>query len=312
MRHQLLFRRGVLAAVLLVVMAGTAAAQGGRAGGLVKDETGQAIKGATITAQNPDASPNSITATSDDKGRFQMIGLKSGDWTFYCQAPGYSPEVGNMTIRQSSTTPFTFTLKKVILPPSALGTLAAKDIQAELADADTLYNALKWDEAIAAYRALLAKTPSLSVINLQIAGAYRNKREFDKAIVAYNDLLKTDPANDKAKVGIAMTNLEKGDLEGAERALENAASAPGATREVFYNLGEVKFAKAKADEAVKAYERSAQIDPTWGKPVFAMGRVAMGRGDATNAIKFFEKVVDVDPVSPEAAQAKTLLAQLKK
>ena len=312
MRHQLLFRRGVLATVLLLAMAGTAAAQAGRAGGFVKDETGQPIKGATITAQNPDASPNSITVTSDDKGRFQMIGLKSGDWTFYCQAPGYSPEVGNMTIRQSATTPFAFTLKKVILPPSALGVLQAKDIQAELFDADTLYNASKWDDAISAYRVLLAKAPSLSVINLQIAGAFRNKGEFDKAIVAYNDLLKVDPGNDKAKVGIALTNLEKGDIDAAEKSLEAAAGFPGATREIFYNLGEVKLSKSKPDEALKAYERSAQVDATWGKPVFAMGRVSMTQGDNVNAIKYFEKVVEVDPFSPEAAQAKTLLAQLKK
>jgi Flp pilus assembly protein TadD len=312
MRHCLFFRRGVLTAVLVAAMAGVAAAQAGRAGGFVKDETGQPIKGATVTAQNPEASPNSITVTSDDKGRFQMIGLKSGEWTFYCQAPGYSPEAGSMNIRQSTTTPFTFTLKRVILPPSALGMLAAKDIQAELLDADTLYNASKWDEAVAAYRLLLSKAPSLSVINLQIAGAYRNKGDFDKAITAYNDLLKVDPNNDKAKVGIAMTSLEKGDIEAAEKALQAAATAPGATREIFYNLGEVKFAKAKADEAFKAYERSAEVDPTWGKPVFAMGRVAMKQGDSASAIRYFQKVLDVDPYSPEAAQARTFLNQLKK
>ena len=77
-----------------------------------------------------------------------------------------------------------------------------------------LYNAQKYDESIAAYRAIMAKAPALSVINLQIAAAYRNKKEYDNAIAAYNDLLKVDPNNDKAIVGIGMTNLEKGDLEG--------------------------------------------------------------------------------------------------
>ena len=312
MRHERFGRRSILAAVLVVTTAGIAHAQAGRAGGTVKDETGQPVKGATVTAQNPDASPNSITSTTDDKGRFQMIGLKSGEWSFFCQAPGFMPEVGTQNVRQSTTAALAFTLKKVVLPPSALGNLAAKDIQAELLDADALFNAQKWDESITSYRALLAKAPSLSVINLQIAAAFRNKRDFDKAIVAYNDLLKVDPTNDKAKVGIAMTDLEKGDIESAEKALEAAAQAQGATREVFYNLGEVKFAKAKPDEAVKAYERAAHTDPTWGKPVFAMGRVSMKQGDNASAVKYFEKVVEVDPMSPEAAQAKTLLQQLKK
>ena len=93
-----------------------------------------------------------------------------------------------------------------------------------------LYNAQKYDEAIAAYRAIMAKAPALSVINLQIAAAYRNKKEYDNAIAAYNDLLKADPNNDKAKVGIGMTNLEKGDLKAAEETLTEAAAERQARR----------------------------------------------------------------------------------
>ena len=108
-----------------------------------------------------------------------------------------------------------------------------------------------------------------------------------------------------------MTSLEKGDLDMAERTLEIAAQAPGATREVFYDLGEVKLARSQADEAVKAYERAAQVDPTWGKPPFALGRIALDKGDAATARKYFQTVMDVDPVSPEAAEATTMLRQLE-
>jgi tetratricopeptide (TPR) repeat protein len=150
----------------------------------------------------------------------------------------------------------------------------------------------------------------LSVINLQIAAAYRNKKAYDNAITAYNQLLKADPNNDKAKAGIAMTNLEKGDLDMAERTLEIAAKAPGATREIFYDLGEVKLARSQADEAIQAYQRAAQVDPTWGKPPFALGRIALNKGDTVTARKFFQTVMDIDPISPEGAQATTMLRQL--
>ena len=112
------------------------------------------------------------------------------------------------------------------------GGCAPKDLQSELADADELYNAQQWDQAIAAYKAILAKAPALSVISLQIASAYRNKKDYDNALAAYNDLLKVDPSNDKAKVGISMTNLERGDLKAAEDGLQKAVAAPGAGREV--------------------------------------------------------------------------------
>jgi Flp pilus assembly protein TadD len=315
MRQRFLVFRAALAAVFVAALASGAFAQTGRVGGIVKDEGGQPLKGATITAENPNASPSSFTATTDDKGRFSIIGLKTGSWTFSAQAPGFAPETGKMNVQTigAPNPPLTFTLKKGGGgPASALGSTAAKDLQADLATADLLYNSQKWDEAIAAYRAIMAKAPALSVINLQIAAAYRNKKDYDGALAAYNDLLKVDPNNDKAKVGIGMTNLEKGDLAAAEETLQRAAESPSPTREVFYNLGEVKFAKGDIEGATKWYQKAADTDATWGKPLFKLALVQLNKGDKDGTIKAMEKVIAVDPMSQEAAQAKAVIEQLKK
>src|SRR5262249_48791923 len=282
MRQRLQLPRSVLAALFVAMFAAGVAAQTGRVGGTVKDESGQPLKGATITAENPSASPSSFTATTDDKGRFSIIGLKAGQWTFTAQAPGFAPESGKLNVQTigSPNPPLTFTLKKGGggAGAGALSGVAAKDLQAELSAAHQLFNAQQWDQSIAAYRAILTKAPSLSVINLQIAAAYRNKKDYDSALAAYNELLKTDPNNDKAKIGVGMTNLEKGDIEAAEKTLREASQSTNATREVFYNLGEVEFAKGKTDEAAAAYTRAAQMDPRWGKPLFALGKVALNKG----------------------------------
>jgi Flp pilus assembly protein TadD len=315
MRQRFLGFRAVLAAIFVAAYASGAFAQTGRVGGIVKDEGGQPLKGATITAENPNASPSSFTATTDDKGRFSIIGLKTGSWTFSAQAPGFAPETGKMNVQTigAPNPPLTFTLKKGGGgPTSALGSTAAKDLQADLATADLLFNSQKWDEAITAYRAIMAKAPALSVINLQIAAAYRNKKDYDGAIAAYNELLKIDPNNDKAKVGIGMTNLEKGDLVAAEETLQRAADSPSPTREVFYNLGEVKFAKGDTDGAAKWYQKAVDTDATWGKPLFKLALVQLNKGDKEATIKGMEKVIAVDPMSQEAAQAKAVIEQLKK
>jgi Flp pilus assembly protein TadD len=316
MRQRLHLFRGVVAALFVAALTTGAAAQTGRVGGTVKDESGQPVKGATITAENPNASPSSFTATTDDKGRFSIIGLKSGPWTFSAQAPGFAQESGKLnvsTIGQPNP-PLTFTLKKggAAAPTSALGSMAAKDLQAELAAADADYNSQKWDDAIAKYRAIMVKAPSLSVINLQIAAAQRNKKDYDGAIAAYNDLLKVDPVNDKAIVGIGMTNLEKGDLKAAEETLTRAAQGVRPSREVFYNLGEVKFATGATDQAATWYQKAADSDPSWGKPLFKLALVQLNKGDKEATIKALEKVIATDPMSPEAAQAKGVIEQLKK
>jgi Flp pilus assembly protein TadD len=308
--------RGVLAALFVAALGSSVAAQTGRVGGVVKDEAGQPIKGATITAENPNASPSSFTATTDDKGRFSIIGLKTGRWTFTAQAPSFAPESGQLNVQTigAPNPPLTFTMRKGGGAPAggALAGLAAKDLQTDLAAADQLYNAQKWDDAIAAYRAIMTKAPSLSVINLQIAAAYRNKKDYDSALTAYNELLKTDPNNDRAIVGVGMTNLEKGDLKAAEETLSKAAQGPKPNREVFYSLGEVVFNKGQADEAAKWYQKAADTDPSWGKPIFKLGLVALNKGDKDTTIKMMEKVIASDPTSAEATQAKAVIEQLKK
>ena len=115
--------------------------------------------------------------------------------------------------------PLTFTLKKggAAGPTSALGGMAAKDLQADLAP--PISSTTRRSGTMRSPRTARSwpRRRRCSVINLQIAAAYRNKKEYDNAIAAYNELLKADPTNDKAIVGIGMTNLEKGDLEGRRR-----------------------------------------------------------------------------------------------
>ena len=305
--------RFALAATAILVLADFAAAQPGRVGGVVRDEKGDPIKGATITAENENIG-SSFTATTDDKGRFTIIGLRSGSWKFFAQAPGFAPEGGEMTVRTGNPNPaIGFTLKRTGAAWfGAMAGISAKDLQADLTAADALFNQQKWDEAITAYRAIMSRTPALSVINLQIATAYRKKKDFDGAIAAYNSLLHIDPENEKAAVGIGETSLERGDMKTAEDALVKAAAVPGAGREVFYSLAEVKNSKREADEATKWYEKASAADPSWGKPLYKLGLLALEKGDRQGAARLLARAIAVDPVSPEAALAKTALEQLNR
>ncbi len=156
-RPAVLVQAVVAVVVISGLLAGQAAAQPGRVGGLVRDEEGQAIKGATVTAENPNFGTATFTATTDERGRFSMIGLRAGQWRFVAQAPAHSPAAFEMAVRSAGTSnpPITFTLLKSGIIMGPLGNLAAKDLQADLAAADALFNQQKWDEAIAAYRAIM-------------------------------------------------------------------------------------------------------------------------------------------------------------
>jgi tetratricopeptide (TPR) repeat protein len=304
---------GLVAA--LMVSALPAAAQTGRIGGQIKDDKQQPIKGATVTAENPGASPSSFTATTDDKGRYSIIGLKTGTWKITASAPGFSPSSGQVPVRSlgAPMPPVDF-----VLAPGAGGAAGAlagvntKELQGELQKAMDLANSGQHDAAIAAYEAILAKTPALTMIHGQIAQVQRMKKDYAGAIESYQKILAADPNNDKAKIEMGMTYLEKSDFANAEKTLMEVAQSTSANREVFYNLGEVKFAKGETDEAVTYYERAASMDPSWSKPIFKLGLAKLQKADTAGAIEMMNKVIAADPGSPEAAQAKALIEQLKK
>jgi hypothetical protein len=315
MRDLKTFLSAVALGAALVVSAVPASAQTGRIGGQIKDTQGQPLKGATVTAENPGASPSSFTATTDDKGRYSIIGLKTGTWKVTASAPGFAPSSGQVPVRSlgAPMPPVDFNLAPGAAGPAgALAGVNTKELQGELQKAIDLANAGQHDAAITAYEAILAKTPALTMINGQIAQVKRMKKDYDGAIAAYQKVIAADPSNDKAKIEIGMTYLEKGDFANAEKSLLELTTSVNANREVFYNLGEVKFAKGETDEAVKYYERAVSMDAAWGKPLFKLGLAKLQKADTAGAIEMMNKVIAADPSSPEAAQAKALIEQLKK
>ena len=90
--------------------------------------------------------------------------------------------------------------------PSALAGLNLRELQNELQAAEALFQAGKWDEALAAYKTIMAKAEFLTTINLQIGHIYRVKKEYDRAMAAYQEVLKADPQNARAKVAIEETS----------------------------------------------------------------------------------------------------------
>src|SRR5687768_10814785 len=99
MRDSKTFLSAAALVAALMVAAVPAMAQTGRIGGTVKDQNNQPLKGATVTAENPNASPSSFTATTDDRGRYSIIGLRTGAWKITASAPGFQASSGSVPVR---------------------------------------------------------------------------------------------------------------------------------------------------------------------------------------------------------------------
>jgi tetratricopeptide (TPR) repeat protein len=306
--------RFALVALSAIAIASSAVAQPGRVAGTVTDENGRPIRGATVKAESPASTPSVFTATTDDKGRFSILGLQKGTWRFTASAPGYEPSQGRGEVSAQKSNPaIEFRLfKSGGGPPRPLAGVNARELQGEIEAAEALLNAKQYDQAIAAYQSVLARAPSLTLVNLQIGNAHRLKKDYDRALSAYGQVLKTDPTNEQARINIGITNLEKGDLKAADETLAGIASGPSAGREAFYYLGEVKRAQGQADEAARWYQKAADADPAWARPVLRLGDMATEGNNGEAAIRFYEKVIALNPDSAEAAEARSAIERIRK
>jgi Carboxypeptidase regulatory-like domain len=202
-----LFAVGVL---LTVGFAGTRAhAQVIRVPGSVKDNNGRPVRGAVITADNPDQTPPRMTATSNDKGQFGFLGIRRGLWTFTVEAPGFETvRVRRPVTPGARQEPIDVRLTKSSAPVALpLDGIKSDDLQQRIDRAEGLATSGDLDGAIAAWRDLLTRVPALTSIYLRIGSLYERKPDLDRAIEAYQQLLQLEPGNEKARA--ALGRLQK-------------------------------------------------------------------------------------------------------
>ena len=226
-------RRILTFATLALALAAAASAQtAGRITGTIKDPDGKPIKGATVRATN-DAVNARITSTTDDKGRFAMIGVRSGRWTIVAEAPNFVPLQGSSDVSSSNMPVLQLTLQRDLGPmPGAL----SKTIGDEIASAEALRKSGRYDDAIAAYQSIQSKNSRLTTVSLMLGTLYREKAAQEKdaaakqallnrAITAYSDLLKNDDTNARARVELGVTQMAAGNTDAAAKSFQDVISA---------------------------------------------------------------------------------------
>jgi tetratricopeptide (TPR) repeat protein len=202
MRAHSLFCVGLIASVLLF---STSAQAQGRVIGSVKNQDGQALKGALITGHNPAAAPSSRSATTDNKGRFSLLALGKGEWTFTVEAPGYERATTRLVVRILGNNPPLDVVLHAIpeLPPGGpLANLDVTALQQRLDEAAAREAAGKLDEAIAIYREIATKLPALTMVHLQLGALHERKQDVASAAAEYQAVLKSDPSNAKARAAL--------------------------------------------------------------------------------------------------------------
>ena len=132
---------------MALVFSVSAAAQTNRIGGVVRDETGATIRGATVRAEmggpGSNAAPVTLTTATDARGRFVFVVTRSGEWRLTFDAPGFQAQTIPLGVRLGGAAPNLDVKLERRESPEAFGALAgvdSKSLSAQLVAAAALYD----------------------------------------------------------------------------------------------------------------------------------------------------------------------------
>ena len=198
-----------LVALLHALAPFDARAQIGRVSGTVTDDDGRPIKGATITAENREQAPSTFTSTTDQRGRFALLGLRRATWLIAIQAPGFETALTRMeVVTTRPNPPLNVRLVKGAVPaaPGPLAGVDVKDVQRRLDRGTALAAAGDLTAALAAYRELLGRVPGLTALYLEIGSLHERLNDTAAATAAYKRLLEIHPGHAGASEALERLN----------------------------------------------------------------------------------------------------------
>ena len=291
----------------LLFVAQTAMAQmgTGRVSGTVKDQDGNPIEGATVTAQAGD-SGRVLEATTDDRGRWAILGFRSRAYDFSVQAAGFMPYNYQAPMRQAGKNPD----MDLVLERAQMGRSAGTG-GGLLAEAQELHQAGRYDEALAMYDEVLNADPTVYQINLNRAAVLRELGRPDDAKAAYQIVLDQEPGNAAALVSLGEMSMADSDMDGALAYWEQAVDSTE-DEVIPYNVAQISFQNGETDKAIEYYMIAADRRADWAEPFVQAGIVYLNKGDFASAAEQFEMAIEVEPESAAAAQAQAMLDALPK
>jgi tetratricopeptide (TPR) repeat protein len=322
MNARRLFSASIL--ILACVATGVTGQEGrgaGRLAGIVVDEAGNPVEGASISLEYLQFT-NKMTTTSNANGQWAFIGLGKGVISLTVSKEGFLPATIQLDISGAKKNPEPkITLKK---PTGDVKKEGLSDASKEiLLRGNALFEEKRYAEALALYQEFVEKFPDLSKVRLNVANCYIELQEYDKAVTEYQkvlDLLSADPPEKRDLkltgqifAGMGDAYLRQNKFAEAEQYFRKSIDLDPADHALAYNVAEIMMQAGNADEAIRYYEMAIKIKPDWPKSYLKLGYAWLNKGNIKTALEAFAKCVEIGPADdPDVAQARDIIKKISK
>lgn len=315
----------ILLALAAAVALGTpAAAQTGMLKGKVVDGKGQPVVGAKVTIEFAEGVTRKYEVKTDKKGDFIQIGLPPGRYKVTAEKEKLGQQSFDVRVRLGDAAEVNFVLAPGSAGPTKEEIAKGAAIKAKFDEGVAASKAGDLDGAIAKFTEAIALLPTCFDCYYNIGYAYSQKKDWEQAEAAFKKAIELKADYAEAYNGLATVfNAQKKFEEAAAasaKAVEIAAAAAaaagatggGVSVDALYNQGVIAWNAGKAEEAQKRFEEALKLNPDHAPSRFQLGMTLVNQGKLAESVVQFETYLKLAPEGEYAAQAKAMIATLKK
>jgi len=289
--------------------------------GMVVDEKGEPVEGANVVIVMTTTSRRYESKTNR-KGEYLQIGLQPGPYSVAVEKDKLAspPQTVSVSGNRPGRANFVLGVMAAAMNAANAAELKAKGEQLVklFEEGVAAGNAGRHDEAITKFTEAAAVNPNCHDCYNNLGFAHIQKKEYEPAAAAYKKATEISPTDPAGYEGLASAYnaLRQFDLAATASAKATelsggAAAAGGGTAESHFNQGVILWNGGKVAEAKKSFEAAVAADPNHAESHYQLGMALVNEGALPGAAAEFQKYLELAPDGPNAATAKSLLAQLK-
>lgn len=288
-----------------------------RLSGEVRDEAGRPLPGVKIALVHVESGQTRATA-SNEKGKWNILGLGSGIWRITLTLDGYRMRIEEALVSQFDRNgPVVSVLRQT--PTEGPGADTGVGLVEE---GNRLFDDKNYDEALLVYRRFLDKHSRRFQVHFNIGNCFKEKGDYDSALREYGLVLdgvrQTNPEMTgsalaaKALAAIGEVALRRGDPAAARESFEKALALYPRYANLPYGIGEIYASNGMLEEALSHYEMAARVKPDWPDPWLKLGFAHLKKNDVDNAVGALKRYLELAPDASQANEVRTLLESLIK
>ncbi len=156
------------------------------------------------------------------------------------------------------------------------------------------------DDAIALYRAALARDPDDALTYSNLGTALAARGELDEAIAQYRTALHFAPNDADSHYNLANALMAQGNLADAAGEFREALRIDPTLADAHVNLGNALTALGQTEEAAAHYRQAIELRPDNAAALDDLGLLLAGQNRLDEAIGLFRRAVAIQPDSADA------------